>query len=158
MGVLGLETRYRVDLHGASSHLSRPGVESPSVDEGVMEELADLAPGFRDIISDRSFEVGRVQETRPSLIAGGRLPGDGFGEGKGHVRVSQELTVGISLEGQAVRGNKQPVAELSDAQSIVRQGLKAVEKRPSGRSDLIVVALRLFHWMISAFLILNDHA
>ncbi len=140
--IAGLETWHGIDLHRAAAHLARTGVKPAAIDEGIVEELADLAPGLRNVIGDRPLEVGRAQETGPTLVAGGRVARGAVRKRQSHPGIAQELAVGISRKRQGIGRDQQPVAQLGDAQAIVGQGLVAVEERPARRPDLVVVALR----------------
>ena len=83
---------------------------------------------------DRPFEIGRAQETGPALPACRRVAGGRVGEGQRHPGVPKELTVGFTVEGQGIRRNDEPIAQLGDAQSVIRQRFVAIEKGPSGRA------------------------
>ena len=79
------------------------------------------------------------------MVANRRALGDrGNRRGKrqGHVGVAKELPFRIPGEGQCVRWNEQPIAQLRDSESVVRERLGVVKERPTGRSDFVVVALR----------------
>ena len=73
---------------GTAAHVSWPGVEPASIDERIIEKLANLAPGLGDVIGYWSLEIGRTQKTGPTLVAGGRVFSGGGGKGQGHKRES----------------------------------------------------------------------
>jgi len=103
-------------------------VKSATVDERIVEQLADLAPRLRDVIGDRTFKIERAKEARPALVTRRRLACRWIGEGERHPGVAKELAVGIALERQSIRGDQQAVAQLRDAEAIIRQCLVAVEE------------------------------
>ena len=110
-----------------------------------MKDFTDLAPGLRHVVSDRPLEVGGAQEAGPSLIADRSAPvraGHRRRERQRHVGVAEELALGLALEGQRVGRDQQPVAQLRDAEPMIRQRLGVIEEGPTRRADLVVVALR----------------
>ena len=106
-------------------------IPSPCGQEGdVIERLRTtmLDFGYDEVRVDKMGNLlGRIG-AGPRLIACRWVPGSGFGKWQSHVCITQKLTVGIALERQCIRRNKQSIAQLGDAQTLVRQGCAAIEK------------------------------
>ncbi len=50
------------------------------MEEGIREELADLAPSLGNVEGNGPLEVGRAEEAGPALVAGRWVAGGGIRE------------------------------------------------------------------------------
>src|SRR6185437_11525010 len=78
-----------------------------------------MRPEIRREECYRPLEVGRVQEQRPAVVAGGNVLSIsrrfGFCKWQRQVAVAEQFTGGALLEIKPIRREQQPRAELSDA-------------------------------------------
>ena len=106
------------------------------------EVARDTTPALGQVVGERSLEVLRIQEERPTLVASRLWIITRFGQRKGHPGIAQEFAHRASVEGHAIRRNQQAVADLGDAEHVIGQRLTAVKERPTRRRDLGAVTIR----------------
>ena len=138
--ILGNKLGHGVDLH-RSIHAPRGDARvEPSADvDGIVARNA--APTFGDVVGERTLEIRGVQEQRPTELASWLRRVARVGQRQRHVCVTEELTVGRAVEGQTIGRNQKTIADLRDAEAVIRKRPAAVEERPTRRGDFVGVTV-----------------
>src|ERR1700722_12096889 len=132
--VLTDETRHRVHLNRAAGNQAGAGIQAAS--DGRWMSAGDAAPSGRGIEGDGSFEILRVDEESPRLVAcADRQTGGGCfrcGQWQHHPGIAEKFATSSLAKRKSVRRHQEPGTKLSDAH-FVRLERRRVAEAPARR-------------------------
>lgn len=131
--------RHGVDFHRAAAHRARAGIQATAIEERIVEQLADLAPGLRDVVRDRALEVRSERSIHASLTCSAprRIARPNHGEQRARGQRNRRSTSGaVSERNDSGSNGRQTICGRSRAPQSPESGIASNKRTPPpGRSE-----------------------